>query len=88
MFDFRQRIQNDLVILNENTGEVIFCIPPAAGKAAQLAQIISQIVNLMGKDREACAARNRACLLVCVASLTIAPHLALSCQYRNTNGPF
>ena len=29
MFDFRQNIQNDLVILNENTGEVIFASSPA-----------------------------------------------------------
>jgi phospholipase C len=29
MFDFRQNIQNDLVILNEDTGEVVFASSPA-----------------------------------------------------------
>ena len=33
MFDFRQNIQNDLVILNENTGEVIFASSPAIDAA-------------------------------------------------------
>ena len=34
MFDFRQNVQNDLVILNENTGEVVFASSPAL-KAAK-----------------------------------------------------
>ncbi len=33
MFDFRQNIQNDLVILNENTGEVKFASSPAIDAA-------------------------------------------------------
>ena len=34
MFDFHQSVQNDLVILNENTGEVVF-VNSAALRAAQ-----------------------------------------------------
>jgi phospholipase C len=37
MFDFHQGVQNDLVILNENTGEVVFANSPAL-KAAQAYQ--------------------------------------------------
>jgi phospholipase C len=37
MFDFRQSIQNDLVILDENTGEVIFASSPAIAAAAAYA---------------------------------------------------
>lgn len=33
MFDFRQNIQNDLVLLNESTGEVIFASSPAIDAA-------------------------------------------------------
>jgi phospholipase C len=33
MFDYHQNIQNDLVILNENTGEVIFASSPAIAAA-------------------------------------------------------
>jgi hypothetical protein len=33
MFDFRQSMQNDLVILSEETGEVIFASSPAMAAA-------------------------------------------------------
>ena len=42
MFDFRQNIQNDLVILNENTGEVIFASSPAIAAAKAYSATLKQ----------------------------------------------
>jgi phospholipase C len=46
MFDFRQNIQNDLVILNENTGEVVFASSPAVAAAKAYRATLKQ-----GRDR-------------------------------------
>jgi len=42
MFDFRQNIQNDLVILNENTGEVVFASSPAIAAAKAYSATLKQ----------------------------------------------
>jgi len=42
MFDFRQDIQNDLVILNENTGEVVFASSPAIAAAKAYAATLKK----------------------------------------------
>jgi len=42
MFDFRQNLQNDLVILNENTGEVVFASSPAIAAAKAYAATLKQ----------------------------------------------
>jgi len=42
MFDFRQSIQNDLVILNENTGEVVFASSPAIAAAKAYAATLKR----------------------------------------------
>ena len=42
MFDFRQNVQNDLVILNEDTGEVVFANSPAVAAAKAYAATLKQ----------------------------------------------
>lgn len=42
LFDFRQNIQNDLVILNENTGEVVFASSPAIAAAKAYSATLKQ----------------------------------------------
>ncbi len=42
LFDFRQNIQNDLVLLDENTGEVVFANSPATTAAKAYAATLKQ----------------------------------------------